>query len=154
MASDDSFRQRLQHVISALESWAKEMQPYADIEYGPINGAWHIHAVPHAETACPFEIILRPDRKFDLVVGGQTFEDQPLDVLTDIPQMVRAISNGRVLIRHWTSSSTGLEYKVEASIDIPGSDEGDFVRENPDAPSNEETELIAFVEGFAPYRRG
>lgn len=153
MASDDSFRKQLHHVISALENWAKEMQPFADIEYGPADGTWRIGAVPHVETACPFEIILRPDRKFDIMVGGETYEDQPLDALTDIPEIVRAISSGRVLIRRWASQATGLVYKVETIIDLPGSNEGRFERRNPDAPPIEDAELIACPESFAPYRR-
>src|SRR5690606_20366664 len=99
MPSDDTFRKQLQHVIAALETWAKEMEPWADIELGPVDGTWRISAFPYAPTACPFEIILRPDRKFDMMVGGEIYEDQPLDALTDIPQMVRSIANGRVLIR-------------------------------------------------------
>ncbi len=153
MASDDTFRKQLQHVISALETWAKEMEPWAEIELGPVGDAWRISAVPHAETACPFEIILRPDRKFDMTVGGETYEDLPLDALTDIPQIVRAIANGRILVRRWTSRFTGLEYGVETIVDLPGADEGRFSRRNPEAPPVEDTELEAFLQSFAPYRR-
>ena len=153
MSSDDSFRKQLQHVIAALEDWAKEMEPWATVELGPADGTWRISAVPHAPTACPFEIILRPDRKFDMIVGGEIYEDQPLDALTDIPQLVRAISNGRILIRRWTGQATGLLYSVETIVDLPGSDEGRFVRRNPDAPPIEDVELVAELETFAPYRR-
>lgn len=153
MSSDDTFRKQLQHVISALESWAKEIKPWADVELGPVGNAWRISAVPHVETACPFEIILRPDRKFDMTVAGETYEDLPLDVLTDIPQIVRAIANGRILIRHWVSWVTGLEYSVETVVDLAGSNEGRFERRNPEAPPIEDAELEARLESFPPYRR-
>lgn len=153
MAPDDSFRKQLQHVITALETWAKEMAPWAQIELGPIGNAWRISAVPHVETACPFEIVLRTDRQFDITVDGETYEDLPLDALTDIPQIVRAIANGRILIRRWQSSLTGLVYSVETVVDLPGADEGRFTRRNPDAPDVDDTELEAAIETFAPYRR-
>ncbi len=154
MSSDDTFRRQLKHVIAALETWAKEMAPWAKIELGPIDGAWRISAVPHAPTACPFEIILRPDRKFDIIVGGEIYEDQPFDALTDIPQMVRSISNGRVLIRRWRGQATGILYSTETLIDLPGTNEGHFRRPNPDAPSIEGVEVEAELEAFDPYRRG
>ena len=153
MVSDDTFRHRLQHVITALEVWAAEMEPWADVTHGFIAGAWRIGAVPHANTACPFEIVLRPDQKFDITVAGETYEDQPLDVLTDIPQIVRAIANGQVVIRRWSSWRTDLVYNVETIIDLPGTDEGRFERPNPDAPPIEDVELIADVRTYAPYRR-
>lgn len=153
MLSDDNFRKRLQHVISALEVWAAEMEPWADIELGFIDSAWRISAAPHAETACAFEIILRPDQKFDMRVGGETYEDQPLDALTDVPQLVRAIANGRILIRCWESWTTGLKYNVETIVDLPGADEGRFEKPSPAAPPVEDAELMARLRTFAPYRR-
>lgn len=153
MSSDDTFRKQLQHVIAALETWAKEMQPWASIEAGPADGAWRISAVPHAPTACPFEIILRPDRKFDMVVGSEVYEDRPLDALTDIPQMVRSIANGRILIRRWKGQATGLLYSIETVVDLPGTDEGHFRQRNPLAPPIDDVELEAELETFAPYRR-
>lgn len=153
MPSDDTFRKQLQHVIAALETWAKEMEPWAKIELGPTHGSWHVSAIPHAPTACPFEIILRPDRKFDMMIGGEIYEDQPLDALTDIPQMVRSISNGNVLIRRWRSQATGLLYSVETVVDLPGTNEGHFRRRNPNAPRIDDVELEATLETFAPYRR-
>lgn len=153
MPSDDTFRKQLQHVIAALETWAKEMRPWANIELGPADGTWRISAVPNAPTACPFEIILRPDRKFDMMVGGEVYEDLPLDALTDIPQMVRSISNGRLLIRRWKGQATGLLYSVETVVDLPGANEGHFRRPNPDAPLIDGVELEADLETFAPYRR-
>ena len=153
MLSDDNFRKRLQHIIDALEVWAAEMEPWATIELGFTDGTWRINAVPHAETACPFEIILRPDQKFDIKVGSEIYEDRPLDALTDIPQLVRAISNGRVLIRRWESWTTGLEYNMETIIDIPGADEGRFERPNLNAPPIGDSELMATLHTFAPYRR-
>ncbi len=152
MLPDDSFRQQLQHVIAALEVWAKEMEPWAAIELGNVNGAWRISAVPYTETACPFEIIMRADQSFDMTVDDQTYEDLPLDALTDIPQIVRAISDGRILIRRWESWTTGLEYRVETIVDLPGA-EGRFVRRNPDAPPAEDAELMSTPVAFAPYRR-
>jgi len=153
MLSDDSFRRRLQHVIAALEVWAAEMEPFATIEHGFIDDAWRISAVPRVETACPFEIILRPDQKFDIRVDDEIYEDQPLDALTDIPQIVRSIANGGILIRRWTGQATGLVYNVETVIDLPGTNEGRFERPNPDAPPLEDVELEAELETFVPYRR-
>src|SRR5690606_41330530 len=109
--------------------------------------------LPPAPTACPFEIILRPDRKFDIIVGGEIYEDQPFDALTDIPQMVRSISNGRVLIRRWRGQATGILYSTETLIDLPGPNEGHIRRPNPDAPSIEGVEEEAEVEAYATYRR-
>ena len=152
MPPNDSFRKQLNHIITALEAWAKEMRPWADIEIDPINGAWRMSATPHVSTACPFEIVLRSDRKYDIRIGNEIYEDRPLDALTDIPQLVRGIANGRVVTRRWESWKTGLVYRIETVVDMPGS-EGRFVRENPDAPAVDDIELEASIEAYAPYRR-
>ncbi|MFO7296786.1 MAG: hypothetical protein DIU63_12340 [Proteobacteria bacterium] len=152
MPHDDSFRKHLHHIITALEAWAKEMRPWADIEIDRIDGAWRLSATPRVSTACPFEIVLRSDRRYDIRIGNEVYVDRSLDALTDIPQLVRSIANGRVITRRWESWKTGLLYRVETIVDMPGS-EGRFVRENPDAPAVDDVELEAAIEAYAPYRR-
>jgi hypothetical protein len=153
MISDDTHRKRMQDIITALASWAAQMSTEAHIEYGPADGGWRISARPHVETACPFEIIIRPDQQFDMMIGGQTYENLKLDACPDLPQIVRAIGEGRVLMRRWSSAATDLAYNVETVIDLPGGAKWRVERPDPDAPQIEDAELVSSPRSFVPYRR-
>lgn len=152
MVSDDTYRKLLNGFIAALDAWATDMRPWADIEFGPEGDAWRIHAEPHVSSACAFEAIIRADRKFDIAVDGVDYEDLSLDGI-NLPQVLRAIADGRIMIRHWQSTVTGLSYSVETLVDLPGSEVWRAVKMlSAEAPAAGE-ELIARPTAFVPYRR-
>lgn len=153
MISDDKFRKRRQAIVASIETWASEMAPWASIEFGPIGDAWRVIAVPNATAACPFEMVIRADQCVDMVIDGETYEDIALDGDTKLPSIVRAIADGRVVIRRWASSTTGLLYDVETIIKLPEGSEWCISRRNPDAPAGDVNELISTPTAFAPYRR-
>jgi hypothetical protein len=152
MVSDDTYRKLLNGFIAALDAWATDMRPWADIEFGPAGGAWRIRAEPHVASACPFEAVIRPDRKFDIVVDGAEYEDLPLDGI-NLPQVLRAIADGRIVIRHWSSTVTGLPYSVETLVDLPGGEVWRAVKSLTEKAPAAGEELMARTTAFVPYRR-
>lgn len=153
MLPDDTFRTRRQDVATALEAWAAEMAPWARVEHGSDGDSWWIGATPIAPTACPFEIVVRADQKLDAMIGGALYENLDGDQLADLPRIVRAIADGRVLIRRWASSTTDLPYGVETIVDLP--DGGEWRAGTPEAdtaPGGLDS-LLAQTQAFAPYRR-
>ncbi len=60
---------------------------------------------PAVSAACPFELMLRADQHFDIVVAGEMFEDQSVASLELFLPLVDAIAAGRVIQRHTESSA-------------------------------------------------
>ena len=152
MVSDDTFRKRMNGFIAAIDAWATEMAPWATVEFGPTGASWRVRAEPKTATACPLEAVIRPDQKFDLMVGGEQFEDLPL-LPTDVPKLLRAISEGHIMIRRWASAVTDLAYSVEAIVDLGDGDQWRPQRALADDEPNVGEELMAKLISFAPYRR-
>ena len=152
MLPEDTYRKQRNSFIAGLEAWAREMADCAEISHGPVGDAWRISAEPAAATACPFEFVLRADQKCDAQIGGQMYEDLSFDNL-DLPRIVQAISDGRVTIRHWESTVTGLAYSIETVIDLGGGDRWHVQSMISKTWPTEDEELMARLVAFAPYRR-
>lgn len=152
MLPEDTYRKRQNGFKAELEAWAKAMADCAEIAHGPVGDGWQISTEPHAATACPFQIVMRPDQKFDALVGGVMYEDLSMDHV-DLPAIVRGIAEGRVLIRRWSSAATGLQYGVETIVDLGSGEKWRVQRQLPGVRPTEDEELMACPVAFAPYRR-
>ena len=119
MLPDDTYRTRYQATIRTLEQWLATQQDVADVEVARAHGSWRARVAPHAANACPFELALRTDQHYDLSVGSETYEDQPIDSLSLFPDLVEAIAAGRVISRRVASAATGSVQAIETIV-TPG----------------------------------
>ena len=152
MLPEDTYRKQQNRFKADLEGWAHEMADCAEISYGSIGDGWSINAQPDVATACPFELVMRPDQKFDAQIGGQMYEDLAFEN-ADLPKIARAISEGRVMTRHWESVVTGLAYSIETIVDLGGGDTWRVQTQTSEMTPSDDGELMARPTAFAPYRR-
>jgi hypothetical protein len=151
MLADDIFRPKLEETIAALEEWAKQMGQFAQVERSETN--WRIKVLPPIPNACPCELILRRDQRFELAIGEETYEDHPVRNLDLFLPMLQAVVAGNVSTRRWISSATGLEYQVETVVSLPDGTSWRADRRNPLAPHPPEINLECEARQYLPYFR-
>ena len=151
LLADDVFRPKLQETIAALEKWAKQIGQFAQVERSETN--WRIKLEPPVPNACPCELILRRDQRFDLVIGEETYEDHPVRNLGLFLPMLQAVVAGNVSTRRWISSATGLEYQVETVVPLPDGTSWRAERRNALAPDPPEINLECETRQYVPYFR-
>jgi hypothetical protein len=153
MLADDIFRPKLQETITAVEEWAKRIGPYAQVERSADGTNWRIRLVPPVGNACPCELILRRNQRFDLAIGEENYQDLPIGSLAVFLPLLQAVVAGNVITRHWVSSTTGLEYNVETIINLPDGTSWRGERRNPSAPEPVELNVECNARHYVPYFR-
>ncbi len=114
--SHDVYRSRLQAVIESLRYWIPSVADAARVEELETPEFWKMIVTPRTAGGCPFELLLRSDRKFDIIIGGEIYEDLDMMPFEDFLPLVEAISQGRVVQRRWTSITTGALREVETIV--------------------------------------
>lgn len=120
MLPDDVFRSQLQTTITVLKYWAPSVADAAHLEEAETGNFWKIAVAPHLAQACPFELILHFDQRFDLAIADETYEGLPIESFDLFLPFVEAIAAGRVVQRRWISRLTGLERSVETIVTLAG----------------------------------
>ena len=118
MTSSDEDRSALSEAISALETWARVNSDVALIETEIAPAYWKMSVAPHTVGACPFELKLHADRRFDLAIGGEVYEDKPIDGLDFFVMLARAVAAGRVERVAVVSALTGSVDAIETRVTL------------------------------------
>jgi hypothetical protein len=154
MLPDDLFRSRLETTITALKYWAPSIADAAHVEEARSGNFWKMAVSPGLANACPFELILHFDQRYDLAIGEETYEGLPIESFDLFLPFVEAIADGEVVQRHWVSRLTGLERSVETLVTLAN---GGIWREARGAvqgmPSLEDDGTELRERRFLPYRR-
>jgi hypothetical protein len=155
MLSDDVYLSRLRGTTSILEAWAHAVRVHALVDVGHDEASWRLSVLPHARQACPFELMLRNDQRFDLTVGAETFEDLPITSLEIFGPLLEAIAAGNVAISSVSTVATGMNIGVETVITPV--DLAPWIGLRAVAPAAFQITNIPVVRSerrFAPYARG
>jgi hypothetical protein len=154
MLPDDVFRSRLQSTIIALCYWAPSIADAAHIEEAETGNYWKIKVAPTLQQACPFELILHFDQRYDLAVADESYESLPIESFEIFVPFVEAIADGSIVQRRWVSRLTGLERSVETLVTLPGGGIWREARGEPHLmPSLEDDGTELRERRFLPYRR-
>jgi hypothetical protein len=151
--SEDVYHARLRAVIESLRYWMPSVADCARVEETEAAGYWKMGVTPRTQGACPFELIMRGDQRFDLMIGGETFEDLEIP-FEDVMPLVDSISAGRVVQRRWISVATAALRDVETIVTFDngrtwtGSRSAKPVPGHAHAQSCEKSDRV-----FLPYRR-
>lgn len=154
MTSDDVFRARLESTIASLRYWVPQIADTARIEEAQAPGFWKIMVTPHVAGACPFELMLRSNQSYGLVVDCETYENLPSGTFNAFVPLVEAISEGRVIERQLVSAATGELLRVSMIVDLPDGTLWEAGREV--GPAVEPVNGLALENRdrhFLPYRR-
>lgn len=157
MTSDDVFRAKRNLTIAELSAWTGFVADVAHVEHGNIDGAWRISMTPKSPGACPVELLIRDDQKFDIRIGGETYEDVPVDSLDTFRLMLEAIADGRVITRTTRSALTGSVRDIESFVDVaPGNTFHGRVNGSaapPPLPDVSSINVEVHDTHYVPYRR-
>jgi len=128
-----------------------EIADAAAIQRDEGSDYWKITVAPRTAGACPFELMLRTDRTYDLAVAGELYEEQRTDDLELFAELVRSLASGRVIQRVVSSRMTGEPLSIETRIATDG--HGLWRRERQLAPAMPPGETELRDRHFLPYRR-
>ena len=117
---DDAFRAQLRETLARIGTWGASVAEAARIETSEGDRYWRLEAAPAADHACPFELIVHDDQRFDLLVGPETYEGCPIGDVHMLLLLVEAIGDGRITTRCWVSRNTGAARSVETLIALAG----------------------------------
>lgn len=118
MMQDDVYRHTLQGTIEGLRYWVPSIADVAHVAEGGGPDYWHLSVSPKSPGGCPFEMLLRHDQHYDMVLAGQSYEFLPVPSLAIFLPLAQAIVDGRVIQRRWMSTQTGVLRAVETLIDL------------------------------------
>lgn len=151
---DDVFRAQLRDVLAHLRTWTASMDDVARIESAQTDSYWRLESEPVAQYACPFELIVHADQRFDLLVGPESYESCPIGTVKLLSQLVEAIGDGRVITRLHVSRNTGAVRSVETVIAVQGGGTWRNERLNqPLASAIHAQDCQAHDRLYVPYRR-
>ncbi len=117
MRPDDAFRAELHDTIRTLRTWADGLSDVATVDVSEADRHWRLRLVPHAPAACPVEVILYSDQRYDIEIGPETYEGLAAEPLARYLPLLMAISEGRVLTRTWSTLATGAHHSTATRID-------------------------------------
>ena len=107
---------------------------------------WHIEVSPKHPGGCAFELLLRQDQHYDLVLADQSYEYLPVASVALFLPLAEAIVEGRVVQRRWLSTQTGAMHAVESLVNLA---DGSLWREGSQPAEGCESR----DHHFLPYRR-
>ena len=154
LRSDDVFRGELAKAAAGLTAWAKAHEDCAASDIRNAPGYWKMAVAPRVTGACPFEVLLRSDQRYDLAIGGEFYEDLEIGSFALFQNVVEAIAHGNVTRILTTSALTGALQSLETRVALPDgtiwSGARSHVENSRRCPPESE---LNEVRRFLPYRR-
>ena len=120
MLSDDVFRTHLAATFAELLKVANALSDVAEVSHVETARYARLSLLPHAQGACPVEMMMRTDQHYDIEIGHQFYEDCPMTGFAEFVPLIEAIARGDVVQRHHVSAATGTERSVETIVRLPG----------------------------------
>lgn len=116
MESDTVYRDDLERTIASLEAWARDYSDVSEVHYFSEGFNWRMTSQPYVSGACALDLLLRKDRRFDLKIGSEFYDDKPIDRLDFFVMLVRAVASGHVervdVVNALTASIDAVETRV------------------------------------------
>lgn len=153
MLPDDVFRSRLEATVAALRYWVPTVSDAAKVTETAGDGYWKLAVRPFVATACPFDLMLRADQRYDITIAGETFEDLPVESLETFVPLITAIAEGRVVQRLRIAEASGRPLSLETIVRFPDSKLWSASRSLAPPAAAREPETLLKDKHFLPYRR-
>ena len=154
MLSDDVYRAGLAASFAALK---RAVEPWADvamIDTAETADFARLSLIPHANGACPVEIMLRRDQFYDIALGSEFYEDCPVDTFDLFLPLIMAVTRGDVIQRRHLSAATGSERAIATIVTLPDGALWQRGHAHPAIANAIPDEATVFNDrSFLPYRR-
>lgn len=151
MLADDAFRNRLHETIRTLRARCEELKSVASIRETETEDYWGVWLCPHAPTACPLELILHRDQRYDVTIGSETYEHLSADELALLPRLLDSVADGTVITRTWATRATGMTHSIQTIVPLDGS-LWQASEETAVAARVPRDDCLATDRHYAPYR--
>jgi hypothetical protein len=155
MIADDVYRSQLQGTIAGLKYWIPEIKDVAHVTEETNLDFWKVSVTPHVAGACPFELMLRTDRKHDLSIAGELYEERPTSTLDVFLPLVQAIAAGQLVQRRLFAKATHLPLSIDTIVSMSDGttwQAGRALSAQPAAAAGA-AEIETRDRHFLPYRR-
>ena len=118
MLSDDTYRACLQRTHAALKAWSGHVADVATCSVGQLEQTIRLDLKPRMSGACPVELVISPAQRYDIAIGGEVWEDEPVAPNQEFLALLDAIVAGRVVRRSEIAASTARPVAVETRVVI------------------------------------
>jgi hypothetical protein len=154
MLSDDVFKTQLRATVTGLEVWLVTLRSFVAIDVTGDEATWRVSVVPQVPEACPFELVLRMDQHFDMAIGAEIYEDQPIETLAAFQPLLSAIADGRVVTRLLSTAATATVVRVETIVSPADGSVWTRARSVASVRAFASGDLVRHDRHYAPYARG
>lgn len=154
MLSDDVFRHQLEKTIAELEAFAATARDVADIDISAAPAYWRMTASPRISGACPFDLVLQADQRFNLRLADEVYTDRLIEDLAMFPNLARAIAAGGAerieTLNAFTGTLEAIEIRIEQEDGAELWSGSRWLRPNAAASQDAQERR---TQRFLPYRR-
>jgi hypothetical protein len=120
MLSDDVYRSKLASAFAGIRRAADALSSVAEVEASEGPARLRLALNPRTPGACPLELMVRADQRYDIQIGTEFYEDCPVESIEDFEALISAVAAGDVVTRHYFSAATGQLRVVETVVRLPG----------------------------------
>lgn len=152
MISDDQFNLERDRAIRQLTQMSDGMRDVAHVVIEQSDNIWRLGLEPHAPGACAFDLAIRADQRFDILIADQLYEDLPIETFELFVGLAHAITDGRVIVRRYFTPLTGTETGSRALVQFDNDVVWSGPMRGPMNSRHSETDFIAADSHFVPYR--
>ncbi|NJM55193.1 MAG: hypothetical protein HC841_04105 [Verrucomicrobiae bacterium] len=151
MLPDDVFRTKLQAATAAIHRVTERLGSAADVQLKAEPSRLRLALAPRTHGACPLELMIRADQRYDIEIGTEFYEDCEISSFDELEALIEAITQGNVVTRHYFSAATGSLRSVETVVTLGDREwrRGHQVGRSPSAL----TETVVKDRTFLPYSR-
>lgn len=154
MLPDDVYRSRMAATFAEVQRVVRALSDVAIVSARDETSRHRLTLQPSARGACPIELMVRIDQRYDIEIGSEFYEDCEVAEFSDFAALVQAVAEGDVVTRHTFSAATGSLRSVETVVRLPGGRRwslGHVIA--PGGSSADDADTIVKDRTFLPYRR-
>ena len=118
MLPNDLFQRSFDKTIGDLRGWLSARTTFARVDEEAAPTFWRCALSPTIAGACPVELILHRDQRFDITIGAETYEGRKIENIGVFLPLLDAIAEGRVVTRQAFSTRTGAPAGVETQVTL------------------------------------
>ncbi|MEQ1647382.1 MAG: hypothetical protein ABL898_02250 [Hyphomicrobiaceae bacterium] len=153
MLPEDVFNRGYEAVVAELERMVTALEPVARVDRERAPTFWRTRLTPHTRNACPMELVIHRNQRFDLVLDTEVAEGQLIGALSMFPKIVAAVSGGRVVLRTHRAQATGASVAREAIVSLGEGDAWSNKNALLASSSDSEHGAVYADRHFTPYAR-
>ncbi len=153
MQAHDVFNRAFDDATAAIEAWLPTIARDATVDRERTEQYWRVRLTPHQAEACPVELMLSRSQMFDCDVGPESAVGLHISDLGLFLPLLKAVVEGRVVLRTWSALATGSELVREMIVDVATAQQWTVRRLVQAGAAATEATAVASDHVYVAYRR-